>query len=137
MQGAIGAGTHVATELVNGRTPTVGGTLAAGITSGVLAGGAKAVSGAISKSINPKPVQNIGKPFTGIGSSQDGVDPNTLTLNPNFKPNPGKYASALAKIQSEGMYGVVEVYRNGLVINGQHRVLIGRALGLAVDVAIR
>ncbi len=44
VHGAVGAGTYAATELVNGRTPTVAGTLAAGITSGVLAGGAKALS---------------------------------------------------------------------------------------------
>ena len=44
VHGVIGAGTYAATELVNGRTPTVAGTLAAGITSGLLAGGAKAIS---------------------------------------------------------------------------------------------
>ncbi len=48
VHGAVGAGTHVATELVNGRTPTVAGTLAAGVTSGVLAGGTKAIGNAIS-----------------------------------------------------------------------------------------
>jgi len=137
IQGAIGAGTYAATELVNGRTPTVGGTLAAGITSGVLAGGTKAVSNKIAQNVCPKSVQNAGTPFKGVGSSQIGVDPNTLTLNPNFTPHQGKYNSALSRIKSEGMYGVIEVYRNGMVINGQHRVLIGRLLGLAVDVIIR
>ena len=44
VHGVVGAGTHVATELVNGRTPTVAGTLATGVTSGVLSGGAKAIS---------------------------------------------------------------------------------------------
>ena len=44
VHGVVGAGTYAATELVNGRTPTLGGKLAAGITSGVLAGGAKAIS---------------------------------------------------------------------------------------------
>ena len=53
VQGAIGAGTYAATELVNGRTPTVGGTLAAGITSGVLAGGTKAVDNLIAKGFKP------------------------------------------------------------------------------------
>ena len=48
VHGVIGAGTHAATELVNGRTPTVAGTLAAGITSGLLAGSAKAIGNAIS-----------------------------------------------------------------------------------------
>ncbi len=55
-----------------------------------------------------------------MGSSQIGVDPNTLTLNPNFTPHPGKYASALQKIATEEMYGHVEVTRNGLVLSGQH-----------------
>ena len=48
VHGVVGAGAHVATELVNGRTPTVAGTLAAGVTSGVLAGGTKAIGNAIS-----------------------------------------------------------------------------------------
>ena len=48
VHGIVGAGTHVATELVNGRTPTVAGTLVAGVTSGVLAGGTKAIGNAIS-----------------------------------------------------------------------------------------
>ena len=48
VQGTIGAGTHVATELVNGRTPTVEGTLAAGLTSGILSGGAKAIGNKLS-----------------------------------------------------------------------------------------
>lgn len=48
VHGVVGAGTYVATELVNGRTPTIEGTLAAGVTSGVLAGGAKAISNKLS-----------------------------------------------------------------------------------------
>ena len=48
IHGAVGAGTYATTELVNGRIPTLGGTLAAGITSGVLAGGSKWVSDKIS-----------------------------------------------------------------------------------------
>ncbi len=131
VHGVVGAGTYAATELVNGRTPTLDGTLAAGITSGVLAGGAKGISNKIAK---PKIPQNTGTPFKGVGSSQVGVDPSTLTLNPNFTPHPGKYASALAKIKSGGMYGSVEVTRNGLVTSGQHRTLL---LGIAVDVEIR
>ena len=70
VHGVIGAGTHVATELVNGRTPTVAGTLATGVTSGILAGGMKAVGSALSKLSTP---QNLGSPFKGIGSSQRGI----------------------------------------------------------------
>jgi len=40
-------------------------------------------------------------------------------------------------IKKNGMYGQIDVLRNGTVINGQHRVLIARKLGIAVDVAIR
>ena len=44
VHGAVGAGTYAATELINGRTPTVAGTLTVGVTSGLLAGGTKAIS---------------------------------------------------------------------------------------------
>jgi hypothetical protein len=44
VHGVVGAGAYAATELVNGRTPTIAGTLAAGVTSGILAGGTKAIS---------------------------------------------------------------------------------------------
>ena len=48
VHGAVGAGTYAATELVNGNTPTLAGILTAGVTSGVLAGGTKAIGNAIS-----------------------------------------------------------------------------------------
>lgn len=47
VHGLVGAGTYAATELVNGNTPTIEGIVAAGVTSGLLAGGAKAISNAI------------------------------------------------------------------------------------------
>ena len=134
VHGVVGAGTYATTELVNGRTPTLSGTLTAGITSGLLAGGSKALGNYISKIKTNPP--NAGRPFMGKGFSQDGVDTNTLTLNPNFKIHPGKYSNALKKINETGMYGAVEVTRSGLVTNGQHRVVIGRKLGIAVDVII-
>ena len=43
IHGVVGAGTYVATELVNDETPTISGILMAGVTSGVLAGGTKAI----------------------------------------------------------------------------------------------
>ncbi len=58
VHGVVGAGTHVATELVNGRTPTVAGTLASGVTSGVLAGGTKAVGNLVNKGLK---IQKIGR----------------------------------------------------------------------------
>ena len=135
VHGIVGAGTHAAVELANGRTPTLAGTLTTGITSGVLAGGVKAFSNVAAKS-SSQIVQNIGVPFDGNRTSQVGVDPNTLRLNPNFTPNPAKYDAALRQIKSTGMYGVIDVHRNGMVINGQHRVLIARKLGIAVDIII-
>ena len=59
VHGAVGAGTYVATELVNGRTPTVAGTLATGVTSGVLAGGTKAIGNLFSN--KGFKIQKIGK----------------------------------------------------------------------------
>ncbi|MBE6592173.1 MAG: hypothetical protein E7646_09050 [Ruminococcaceae bacterium] len=135
IQGAVGAGTYAATELVNGRTPTIEGTLAAGVTSGVLAGGAKAL-GNIATKTSSKTTQSVGVPFDKMRTSQVGVDPNTLKLNPNFTPYPAKYNAALKQIKTSGMYGVIDVQRSGMVINGQHRVLIARKLGIAVDIAI-
>ena len=44
VQGAIGAAAYAGTEMAYGRTPTVEGTLIAGITSGVFAAGAKALT---------------------------------------------------------------------------------------------
>ena len=74
VHGAIGAGSHAATELVNGRTPTLGGTLAAGITSGVLAGGAKAIS---NKLTTTKPYRSVGpaeaKSFSSTGKLSAGA----------------------------------------------------------------
>ncbi len=58
IHGAVGAGTYIATELVNERTPTVAGTLTAGVTSGVLAGGVKAVGNLVSKGVK---IQKIGR----------------------------------------------------------------------------
>ena len=136
VHGVVGAGTHVATELVNGRTPTVVGTLTTGVISGVLAGGAKAL-GNIATKTSSKITQSVGVPFDGMRTSQIGVDPNTLKLNPNFTPNPAKYNAALQQIKANGMYGVIDVQRSGMVINGQHRVLIARQLGIAVDIAIQ
>ena len=43
IHGAVGAVTYVATELVNGETPTVKGVLVTGVTSGVLAGAIRGI----------------------------------------------------------------------------------------------
>ena len=73
--------------------------------------------------------QRVGSP------PQIGVDPNTLKLNTSIHPE--KYNAAKAKILSEGMYGVIEVYSNGVVYNGNHRVYIARELNIAVDVIVK
>jgi RHS repeat-associated protein len=80
---------------------------------------------------------NCGRPFeTGqcVGYEQIGVDPNSLKLNTSI--HPGKYQSALEKINKEGMYGVIEVFSDGTVYNGNHRVYIARKLGIAVDTIV-
>ncbi len=78
VHGAVGAGTHVATELVNGRTPTVAGTLSAGVISGVLAGGAKAIGNNLTttklyRSVNAVEAKNFlstGKLSAGAGQME-------------------------------------------------------------------
>ena len=49
VHGAVGAGTYAVTEMANGRPPSVVGTIAAGVTSGVLAGGTKALGNLVSR----------------------------------------------------------------------------------------
>jgi hypothetical protein len=78
VHGVVGAGTYAATELVNGRTPTLGGTLAAGITSGVLAGGAKAISNKLTttklyrsvSTAEAKSISSTGKLSAGAGQME-------------------------------------------------------------------
>ena len=78
VHGVVGAGTHVATELVNGRTPTVAGTLATGLTSGILAGGVKAISNKLTttklyRSVSPAEANDFlstGKLNAGAGQME-------------------------------------------------------------------
>ena len=42
----------------------------------------------------------------------------------------------MSKIKRDGMYGVIEVYSNGTVYNGNHRVYIARKLKIAVDTVV-
>ena len=50
VHGTVGAASYAATEkFTYGRNPTLGGVLAAGITSGVLAGGSRAIGNYLSK----------------------------------------------------------------------------------------
>ena len=58
VHGTVGAVTHATTEVVNGRKPTAAGVLAAGVTSGLLAGGAKAVGNLVNKGVK---IQKIGR----------------------------------------------------------------------------
>ena len=78
--------------------------------------------------------QQVNKTDQRVGTVQIGVDPNTLKLNTTI--NPIKYQAAKINIQSGGMYGVIEVYSNGTVCNGNHRTFIGRELGIAVDTIV-
>ncbi len=87
---------------------------------------------------NPAPKsEKIGTAFKSgqrVGHSQIGVDPNTLTTTMTIHPE--KYAAAKAKILQDGMYGVIEVYSDGRVYNGNHRVIIARELGICVDTIV-
>ena len=78
VHGIAGAGTHVATALVNGETPTLAGTLAAGITSALLAGIISAVNNKLTttklyRSVNHAEAQNFsstGKLSAGAGQME-------------------------------------------------------------------
>ncbi len=80
VHGVVGAGTHAAIEVVNGRTPTVKGTLVAGVTSGVLAGGTKAVANLVNKGFK---IQKIGR----LEASNHANDPQLGIKYKINKPN--------------------------------------------------
>lgn len=42
----------------------------------------------------------------------------------------------MSRIMQDGMYGVIEVYSDGRIYNGNHRVIIARKLGIAVDTVV-
>ena len=94
----------------------------------------KVSSSSLGKAVTPKSSGNPFKVGQRVGTTQVGVDPNTLKLNTSI--NPVKYKAAKAKIRSEGMYGIVEVYSDGTVYNGNHRTLIGREQGISVDTIV-
>lgn len=104
-------------------------------TASLIVGAASKVVNSVPKS--PQSSKNVGVPFKKgqkVGTTQIGVDPNTLKLNTSI--NPAKYNAAKSKIKSNGMYGVVEVYSDGTVYNGNHRTLIGREQGIPVDTIV-
>ena len=110
-----------------------------GTTLGGVIGSSCAYSSLNAQNNSSKSSGSPGAPFKEgqrAGSPpQIGVDPNTLKLNTSI--HPGKYNAAKAKILSEGMYGTIEVYSNGVVYNGNHRVYIARELNIAVDVFVK
>ncbi|MHB1453782.1 MAG: RHS repeat-associated core domain-containing protein [Saccharofermentanales bacterium] len=96
-----------------------------------IAGISKGVKSATKAKSNP------GNPFKSgqkVGDCQIGVDPNTLKLNTNILPS--KYNAALAKCKN-GIYGSIQVWSDGTVYNGNHRVAIARRYGWAVDIEVR
>ena len=76
-----------------------------------------------------------GVPFNPKGSSQTGVDPNTLNYGRSL--NPDKLSAVRKIVSRSGMYGVIQVSRSGTIIDGNHRVAIARLFKIAVDVIIR
>ena len=101
----------------------VGGIVGSGIYKGISALASIRTSHSIGAAFNPKQ------------STQIGVDPFTLKINRVL--NPDKLAAVEARLRSSGMYGVIEVMRDGTIIDGNHRVAIARILKIAVDVIIR
>ena len=101
----------------------VGGIVGSGIYKGISALASIRTSHPIGAAFNPKQ------------STQIGVDPFTLKINRVL--NPDKLAAVEARLRSSGMYGVIEVMRDGTIIDGNHRVAIARILKIAVDVIIR
>ena len=85
----------------------------------------------------PVNVAPVGSPFVKgqkVNSTQIGVDPYTLIINSTIHPD--KLKAARNKILNEGMYGIIEVYSDGTVYNGNHRVTIAKELNIAVDTIV-
>ena len=79
--------------------------------------------------------KSIGKPFTPNRPVQIGVDPNTLKFGRAL--NPQKLEIVKQEVFKNGMYGIIEVSRNGIILDGNHRVAVAQILKIAVDVIIR
>ena len=78
--------------------------------------------------------QAIGKPFSPNQSVQIGVDPNTLSFGRSL--NSSKKEAVRLAIQREGMYGVIRVNRQGIIVDGNHRVFWARVFKIAVDIVM-
>ena len=102
-------------------------TVATIATAGTFASGILSSSSKIGNTI-------IGEQFNPKGTAQIGVDPNSLTINRTLNPNKIKIVKKILK--KDGMYGVIEVNKSGLIIDGNHRVFVARMLKMAVDVII-
>ena len=85
-------------------------------------------------------VSNAGTPFVQgqhPGDVQIGVDPNTLISN-GRTILPEKFNACVAKCEAlNGIYGYIEVYSNGVIYDGHHRVEYAKMIGAAVDVIVR
>ena len=133
--GAIGGGIYSA---VTGADfwSSVGAGAMAGLGIGAIVG---AVVGGFVGAFHPVVSQgataSIGSPFNPNQSYQIGVDPNTLTINRTL--NPSKIQAVIQRIKTSGMYGEIVVNRNGMIIDGNHRVYVARLLKIAVDVIIK
>ena len=116
---SLGAGFELGSAIGN----IVGGIIGSGIYKGVTSMTALRMQ------------QPIGAKFVPNRSTQIGVDPNTLKISRTL--NPQKLAVVEARLKSSGMYGVIEVMRDGTIIDGNHRVAVAKLLKIAVDVIIR
>ena len=114
------------------------GTVAATAGGAVVGGaGAYTFTRGLSGSKTPKSSsKSAGKPFDPKGPKvQIGVDPNTLTINRSLLPD--KMNAIRAEyMANSGIFRPVEVWRSGIIYDGNHRVAYAREIGAAVDVII-
>ena len=106
------------------------------IGSGIAAVGKAATDYIAKKSITK--AASSGVPFkTGqkVGTVQIGVNPNTLKINRPILPDKMKAIKFEAKLNG-GISRPIQVYSNGVIYDGNHRVAYARQIGAAVDTIV-
>lgn len=89
-----------------------------------------------SPSLSPK-TQAAGKAFDPKGPSvQIGVDPNTVNITRDILPEKLKAIHHEAQVNG-GIYRPVEVFRNGNIIDGNHRTQYARETDGLIDIYVK
>ena len=70
-----------------------------------------------------------------VGTVQIGVNPNTLKINRPILPDKMKAIKFEAKLNG-GINRPIQVYSNGVIYDGNHRVAYARQIGAAVDTIV-